>query len=52
MQVGFSRCECAPPYAPLVPQNASALSFARAMLAAVPSLFDDVDVLAVHAYPT
>lgn len=50
-QVGFARCECTPPFKPTVPQNATAVSFAATMLAAVPELYDDVDFLTVHAYP-
>lgn len=50
-QVGFARCECTAPFKPIVPQNATALSFAAAMLASVPELYDDVDFLCVHAYP-
>ena len=50
-QVGFERCECTPPFTPTVKQNASAVSFATAMLAAVPELYDQVDFLCVHAYP-
>ena len=48
-QVGFSRCECTPPFKPIVPQNTSQLSFAAQMLAAVPELYDNVDYIIVHA---
>lgn len=51
-QVGFARCECTPPFTPIVQQNATAVSFADAMLAAVPELYDQVDFLCVHAYPS
>lgn len=50
-QVGFARCECTPPFTPTVKQNATAISFVEAMLAAVPELYDQVDFLCVHAYP-
>eukprot|EP01043_Picozoa_sp_COSAG02_P022990 COSAG02_NODE_1214_length_13857_cov_17.738334_2_plen_397_part_00 len=50
-QVGFERCECSPPFIPIVKQNATQVSFANAMLAAVPELYDQVDFLCVHAYP-
>jgi hypothetical protein len=48
-QVGFSRCECTPPFKPTVPQNISQLSFAAQMLDAVPELFDHVDYIMMHA---
>ena len=51
-QVSFSRCECTAPFKPVVPQNASADSFVRLMVRAVPTLFDDVEFLTVHAYPS
>jgi hypothetical protein len=47
--VGFSRCECTPPYEPTVAQNTTQLSFAAQMLEAVPELYDHVDFVIVHA---